>query len=290
MTRNELLQEINQGRAYRFVDLPQELLDKETLSAWLKSLCGNFKEIPAHFIDDDLRRIAVGRSPFHLMVREYPLASIKKEDTHCYEELVLIALAQCQMNMTHVDPSLYSEAFFLKALEVNPVALLTFLTGDSNKARIEWTEAMVDSATSKDFRYLEYLPKERIKQQCVERLITDGQNSATELEEAGLLDLMSHLMRGGYWPQATDKPSFLQEAIDLLQNNHPSAENMEVYYRAFIRSHRVEAVLPLMASPDLQSLMLRVYSTRELMPHLRTGLIKGAGRVKGTLLEDGLGL
>lgn len=290
MTRNELLESIKQGRGYRFGDLPKEHMDKETVSAWLTSLSGNLKEIPVHLVDDDLRRIAVGCSPFHLMVREYPLAIIKKEDTQCYEELVLIAIAQCQMNMTHVDPSLYSEAFFLKALEVNPVALLTFLTGAPDKARIEWTEAMVDSAVSKDFRYLQYLPKERIKQQCVERLITDGENSAAELEEAGLLDLMSDLMRGGYWPYGMNKPASLVDAIDLLRQNHPSAENLEVYYRAFIRSQPMEAVLPLMASPDLQSLMLRVYSTKELTPHLRTGLLKGAGKVRGHLLEEGMGL
>jgi hypothetical protein len=71
---------------------------------------------------------------------------------------------------------------------------------------------------------------------------------------------------------------------------HVAAENLKVYYKAFVRSHPMDEVLPLMKSPEMQTLMLEVYRDEELIPHLRTGLLKCAARVRGKLLENGLGL
>jgi hypothetical protein len=289
MTRDQFLVALRADDACKFIEIPTTYLDSEVIATWLE-FHGELHQVPKQYVDDEHRRFAVGRSHDHQLVRDYPLAVIKKEETECYEELVLIALAQCYLNMTHVDRRLYSEAFFLKALEVNRLALIMFLTGAPDKPRIDWTQAMIDSAVIKDFRYLPYFPKEQIRKECLERLITGGEHSAADLEKYGLLDLMSDLMRGGYWPYGMNKPSSLVEAIDLLRQNHPSAENLEVYYRAFIRSQPMETVLPLMTSPDLQSLMLQVYSTEELTPHLRTGLLKVASKVRGHLLEEGLGL
>lgn len=292
MTRDELTIGIMLGyEGENFEDLPAEHLDKELISFWLMhGAYGDFTKIPKHLVDDDLRRQAVSMRHDSLAVRDYPLGAIMMDETACYEELVLLAIKQCEMNMTHVDRALYSEALFLKALEVNSRALITFLTGSQYKGRIEWTEAMIDSAVSKDVQYLKYLPKERIKRESLERLVTEGTECATDLEKAGLLDIMSDVMRGGYWPRLMKKPSSLKEALYLMLDVHHSAENVKVSYKAFVRSHPAQEVLPLMKSPEMQVLMLEIYSTDELMPHLRTGLLKGAPRVRGKLLENGLGL
>lgn len=287
MTRDEVLEALRGDAAYKFSEIPSGYLDSEVIATWLEH-CGELNSIPRQYVDDTHRRIAVGRSHSLMPVRDYPLAVIKKEDTSCYEELALIALKQCDMNMRHVDPGLYGEDFFLKALEANGMAMITFIT-DFTKAPIEWTEAMIDSAVSKKTRYLRYFPKDQIKRECLERLIIEGKHTAKELEDAGLLDLMSELMQDGYWPQMV-KPSSLTEALYFMLDIPQSAENLKIYYKAFVRSHPMGEVLPLMKSPEMQALMLEIYSTDELMPHLRTGLLKNASQVKGRLLEDGLGL
>jgi hypothetical protein len=287
MTRDEVLEALRGDAAYKFSEIPSGYLDSEVIATWLEH-CGELSSIPRQYVDDTHRRIAVGRSHDHQLVRDYPLAAIKKEDTDCYEELALIALKQCDMNMKHVDPALYGEDFFLKALEANRMAMITFLTG-LPKAPIEWTEAMIDSAVSKEANYLRFFPKEQIKRECLERLIVEGEHTARELEDAGLLDLMSDLMQGGYWPQMM-KPSSLKEALYFMLDIPQSAENLKIYYKAFVRFHPMEEVLPIMKSPDMQALVMEIYRTDELMPHLRTGLLKGAAKVRGKLLENELGL
>lgn len=291
MTRDELIAGIKLGyEGDTFKDLPKEYLDKEIISLWLNGTYGEFVQIPKRFVDDDLRRQAVSMSHDSLAVRDYPLGVIEPEDTQIYEELALLALEQCYMNMKHVDCALYSEAFFLKALELNSMAMIVFFTGSPDRAGIEWTQAMIDSAVSKEVKYLKYIPKDKIKRECLERLVVDGTECSTDLEAAGLLDFMSDLMRGGYWPKLVDKPSSPKEALYLMLDVHVAAENLKVYYKAFVRSHPMDEVLPLMKSPEMQTLMLEIYRDEELIPHLRTGLLKGAGRVRGKLLENGLGL
>jgi hypothetical protein len=287
MTRDQFLVALRADDACKFIEIPMTYLDSEVIATWLE-FHGELHQIPKQYVDDEHRRIAVGRSHVHQMVRDYPLATIRKEDTDCYEELALIALKQCEMNMKHVDHALYSEDFFLKALEANRMAMMTFLTG-APKAPIEWTQAMIDSAVSKDARYLQFFSKEQIKQESLERLVTGGENTAKELEDAGLLDLMSDLMRRGYWPQMV-KPSSLTEALYFMVDIPQSAENLKIYYKAFVRFHPIEDVLPIMKSPEMQAIMLEIYRSDELMPHLRTGLLKGASKVRGKLLEEGLGL
>jgi hypothetical protein len=288
VTRDELITGIKLGyEGDLFSDLPLELLDSEVVSAWLQ-YHGNLNQVPRQYVNDDHRRFAVGRSHNHQLVKDYPLAAIKKEDTNCYEELALIALGKCHMNMRHVDPALHREDFFLKALEVNRAAMMPFLSGAAN-IRTEWSEAVIDSAVSKDARYLHFFSKEQVKQESLERLVTGGENTAKELEDAGLLDLMSDLMRRGYWPQMV-KPSSLKEALYFMVDIPQSAENLKIYYKAFVRFHPMEDVLPIMKSPEMQAMMLEIYRTDELMPHLRTGLLKGASKVRGKLLEEGLGL
>jgi hypothetical protein len=288
-TPEHLIQNIESGDYfYAFQEMPEDLLNKAVLTAWIKA-GGDFTQIPKHYVDDDLRLLAVSQSHAELFTREYPLSVIAKQDTSCYEEFVFLALNQCYTNMEHVDPEVYSEAFFLKALEVNSLSMLAFLTGNLQRT-IEWTQPMIDSAASKDSKYLRFFDKSQLKKESLERLITEGLSDSVSLEAAGLLDLMSELMRGGYWPQMMHKPSCAEEALDLLLNNHHTADHLAVYYRAFIRSKPIETVLPLMIKPELQPLILRVYSSKELMSPLRTGLLKGAPRIRGKLLEEGLGL
>jgi hypothetical protein len=97
------------------------------------------------------------------------------------------------------------------------------------------------------------------------------------------------MMGEGYWPEKVQKPSSLEDALDALQDR-TLLPFYRVYYTAFVRHHPIESVLPLMTSTKMQALMLEVYRDDELIPHLRTGLLKGAPRVRGKLLENGLGL
>jgi hypothetical protein len=293
MKRNELLKLLREGYThFTFLDLPQQHLDTEVLSVWLQK-GGFFNAIPKKFVNDELRRFAVSLYLSNRPGRDYPLRTIQREDTQCYEELVFLALKQSHKSMVHVDPSLYDEAFFLKALEINADSLLCF-GGDYlyPVASIDWSEAMIDAAVSKNPEYIQFFKPDQIKKESLVRLVTGGEIVATELAKAGLFGLMSELMRDtDYWPQLIDKPASLDECFDLFEEaDYSSMENLAVCCKAFIRQYPMETVLPLMISASHQSLITKIYTSDELIPHIRTGMLKGAGKIRGKLLEEGLGL
>jgi hypothetical protein len=289
MTRKEFINGIRGSDVYRFEDIPKEYLDKEVLMEWLLSEGGALSEVPKHLVDDEIRKQAVGATHEAMDVHHYPLKSISLDETPCYEELALLALGQCEWNMQHVDPALHNEAFFLKALEVNPQSMMHFFSGWGSVPKIEWTEAMIDLAVSKSLDYLKHFDPSQVKVESLKKLIREGGYTVIRLAQAGLLDVIGEMMGEGYWPEKVQKPSSLEDALDALQDR-TLLPFYRVYYTAFVRHHPIESVLPLMKSPKMQALMLEVYRDDELIPHLRTGLLKGAPRVRGKLLENGLGL
>lgn len=290
ITRKGLIGHIRDGEHYRFTDLPQEYLDKELIMEWLDSSSGDLSEVPKHLVDDDVRRHAFRRPHEEMQEHQYPLKAISISDTPRYEELALLALEKSEWNMEYVDPALHGEAFFLKALDANPQSMLYFLSSWNSKMKIEWTEAMIDSAASKSLDYLGFFDESQVKVESLKRLILGGGYSAIQLANAGLLDVIGEMMGEGYWPEKVKKPSSLNDAFYFLQDAQESSQRLEIYYTAYVRHYPMETILPLMSTPDLQKLMLDIYTSEELTPHLRSGLIKSAGRVKGKLLEDGLGL
>lgn len=290
MTRSQLIENIKGGYAYRFDELPQEHLDKNLIRAWLSGTDGVLSQVPKHLVDDDIRRHAITVTNEDMDVDDYPLKYISMEDTQCYEELALLAIDQTEWNMEFVDHALYSEAFFLKALEINPQALMHFFSDwTEKKIEIEWTEAMIASAVSKSLDYLEHFDKSQVKKESLECLIRENDYRPTLIAGAGLIDVMSGMMREGYWPAMVEKPTSLEDGLRLLLDSQGS-DDLMVYYKAFVRHHPTKDVIQLMKSPKLQGLMLEVYSAEELMPHLRAGLLKGHAKVRGKLLEQGLGL
>jgi hypothetical protein len=288
MTREELIRDIRGWEVeYSFKNLPKEHLDKDLIKEWLSGPFGELSQVPKHLLDDDIRRHAI--TFYHENCQDIPLKSILVSDTPNYEELALLALGQSSTFMAYVDPSVYSEAFFLKALEVSGASMMHFEPGRGN-AKIEWTEAMIDAAVSQSCSYLSYFHKSQIKKESFKRMLLDGVVSAIHIANAGFADFIVDAMRDGYWPKDEKKPSSLDEAFYFLQDAKKSSRTREIYYTAFVRHLPMEEVLPLMKSPELQDLMLEIYSTEELMPHLRTGFLKSAHRVRGHLLGEGLGL
>ena len=290
MTRNQVIKNIQSGYAYRFDELPKEHLDKNLIRAWLSGTDGMLSQVPKHLVDDDIRRHAITAQHEDLDIDDSPLKCIAMADSQCYEELALLAIDQTEWNMEFVDPALFSESFFLQALEINPQALMYFFSElVDRKVELEWTEALIDSAVSKSLSYLLHIERSRVKNESLEYLIREGDYSPVLISGAGLLGVMSGMMREGYWPAMVEKPSSLEDGLRLMLDSQGS-NDLVVYYKAFVRHHPIEDVIPLMKSPKLQGLMLEVYSAEELMPHLRTGLLKGHAKVRGKLLEQGLGL
>jgi hypothetical protein len=290
MTRNQLIKNIEGGYAYRFEELPAEHLDKNLIRAWLSGTDGALAKVPKHLVDDDIRRHAITKPNEDMDIDDSALKSISMDDTQCYEELALLALDQTEWNMEFVDHALYSEAFFLKALKVNPQAMTHFFSEwTENRVEITWTEAMIHSAVSQSLDYLPHFDRSQVKKESLELLISEGQYNSLQIARAGLLDVMSDMIGNGYWPKWLKKPSSLSDSLNFLLNPNETAEALTVYY-AFVRHYPMEDVLPLMKSSKLQGLMLEIYSAEELMPHLRTGLLKGHAKVRGKLLEQGLGL
>jgi hypothetical protein len=288
MTREELIRDIRGWEVeYSFKNLPKEHLDKDLIKEWLSGPYGELSQVPKHLLDDDIRRHAI--TFYHENCHDIPLKSILVSDTPNYEELALLALGQSSTFMAYVDPSVYSEAFFLKALQASGASMMHFDPGKGN-AKIEWTEAMIDAAVSQSCSYLSYFHKSQIKKESFKRMLLDGVASAIHIANAGFADFIVDAMRDGYWPKDEKKPSSLDEAFYFLQDAKKSSRTREIYYTAFVRHLPMEEVLPLMKSPELQDLMLEIYSTEELMPHLRTGFLKSAHRVRGHLLGEGLGL
>jgi hypothetical protein len=288
MTREELIRDVRGWEVeYSFKNLPKEHLDRDLIKEWLSGPYGELSQVPKHLLDDDIRRHAITFA--HEQCHDIPLKSILVSDTPNYEELALLSLRESSTFMAYVDPSVYSEAFFLKALQASGASMMHFEPGRGN-AKIEWTQAMIDAAISQSCSYLTYFHKSQIKKESFKRMLIDGVASAIDIADAGFADFIGDAMRDGYWPKDEKKPSSLDEALCFLQDAKKSSRTREIYYTAFVRHHPIEDVIPLMKSAKMQSLMLEIYTSEELMPHLRSGLLRGAGTVKARLVEDGLGL
>jgi hypothetical protein len=277
-----------------FSEMPAEHIDNEVIQLWLQCPWASLHYVPKHFLDDDLRRFAVSLPVSGKTTDIFPLAHIKKADTENYAEIAMLAIKTSGYNMVNVDPSLHSEAFFLKALEANSKALVQFVDGiKRQRGKIEWTQAMIDSAVSKDVAYLMTLDSSKIKMECVETMIQTSGATLSQLANIGLLPVMSEMVKKGlWWSTSVTKPASLTECLDTLSTilYVPILNEQTILFKAYACSFPAAQVLPLLSQPGREGLMLELYSHEELVAHMSDGLLNEHKQLKGRLLETEMGL
>lgn len=306
MTRDQLieklkysLEELNRHEflveEITFSEMPAEHLDNEVLQLWLQCPWASLHYVHKHLVNDDLRRFAVSLPVSEKTVDRFPLAYIKKADTENYAEIALLAIKTSGYNMAHVDPSIHSEAFFLKALEANSKALVQFVGNGlkGQRGQIDWTEAVVDSAVSKDVAYMMMLDSSMIKMECVETMIQSSGATLTQLANIGLIPVMSGMMsKGLWWSTSVSKPASLAECLDTLSTTLyvPTLHEQTILFKAYACSFPATQVMPLLNQPGREGLMFELYSHEELVAHLKDGLLNEHKQLKGRLLETEMGL
>lgn len=294
MRRDELIRSITSSSCQvKFWEIPPIYRDNQILQLWLESSCGSLRDFPKEFLSDDLRRVAVSLSLQGTTTDQFPLAFIKKEDTEHYEEIALLAIKNNGYNMLHVDPSIHSEAFFLKALAANSKALVQFIDGyKGQRGTIAWTEAVIDAAVSKDVAYLMLMDSSLIKMECVETMIQAYTAPLTQLANIGLIPVMSEMMNKGLWWSSVPKPASLAECLDSMSATlyMPPFQDKNILYKAYALSFPKESVLPMLNQPGREALMFELYTHEELVELLKGGLLNEHKHIKGRLLEEEMGL
>lgn len=277
-----------------FSEMPAEHIDNEVIQLWLQFPWASLYYVPKHFLSDDLRRFAVSLPVSGKTTDIFPLAYIQKADTENYEEIAMLAIKTSGYSMVNVDPSLHSEAFFLKALEANSKALVPFVDGiKRQRGKIKWTQAMIDSAVSKDVAYLMTLDSSKIKMECVETMIQTSGATLTQLANIGLLPVMSGMMsKGLWWSTHVPKPKSLADCLDALLFSLyvPAMQDQNILYKAYVGSFPAEKVLPLLIQREQEDLFFDIYTHEQLMDTLKSGLLNEHQQIKGRLLESEIGL
>lgn len=277
-----------------FSDIAPEYRSSRVIQLWMETPGSSIGDIPKDLLNDDMRRFAVSQSLQGKTTDQFPMAFIKKEDTEHYEEIALLAIKNSGYNMVFVDQSLHVEAFFLKALEANSKALVQFVDGYKGQVgKIDWTEALIDSAVSKDVTYLMVMDSSLIKMECVEKMIQGYTTPLSQLANIGLLPVMSTMIGNGlWWSSSVAKPSSLADCLDTLATSLyvPALQDQSILLKAYAGSFPAETVIPLLNQPGREGLIFELYSHEELMAQLKGGLLNEHKHIKGQLLEEVMGL
>jgi hypothetical protein len=107
----------------------------------------------------------------------------------------------------------------------------------------------------------------------------------------GRLDLLADQIAEGEWPQRLSKselpgprPTSLEEGMHWISQCRPDS-NGESLHMAYLMTHPMDQVVPLMRGRRLKKLLIEMYPPEALRPYLSRD-----NELKGAVLEDALGL
>lgn len=285
------------------LSMPSEVLDinlfdaipaKFQVEPWARFYIGmgkcSLKNIPAHFIDDHMRLLAVNVGP-HDVSGKLALESfltIKPADTDRYEEIALAFIKHEWANASFVDLSIINPAFLTKALAVNEKALIPFLKDLKHMGKVEDTQELIDLAISSSpayFRFQAFLHG-KYTAKAVSECIKKHVFGFKQLVKIGHFQTLVDVIKEGDWPaHFPDQPVSLKDGISrmMLMPDH------RIVYRAYVVAHPIQEVIAGMVIHHKFEL-LDMYTKAVLAPFLKEGPLADDQDFKGRLLEREMGL
>ena len=241
-----------------------------------------FKCIPGDMLNDDL------------LITGMRLINAKESEIHAstdylenYRQAALSRLKSRTLFLMAFHPDLIDKRMVLQTLETSSMGDDKFITG--LKAGVIDDEVALASLKREGMtKFFEHPAAANFSEDTWRKALGVHCKFIVPLINHKLNDLLGKLLSEGYWPtrMAWQKPDDLKDAISLRAKiKDPRLEAQATTYNAFIKSHPIEDVLPLLKTPARAKVRSEIYSTDELRPYM-----KQFPFLKAAVLESDLGM
>lgn len=282
----------------KFDEIPSELRVPESLFVWVFDTAEMIKEIPVEFVDHDIRLAAVWKAG-------ETIEFISMDDTDRYEEIALCAIGSRPASLDKVNPSVFSDHFFIQAITARSDVVFHFrkVLDNGYKLSSEVVSAVLENAIT---AISSLVSAEGFAALATDEMVQRGVLTSFVDQYAWWIDLRSldligktsvvqEAISSGFWPITfridSDEPYFpdvlrpasLPEAIAAYSQSN---ENYTELFKFAVLSYGPDQVISSLHSTScgLDTLQA-LYTDQELAPFAKK--YKG---LRGRFLENALGM
>jgi hypothetical protein len=285
---NRDIDDVGSLQDLRFAEIPKEFQTQEVIQEWMllkqhaakESLADCYQEIPPELRSNELIEWAAGNG---INVIE------GLDPSHPgYIDLAHICFRRNYQHIASVDSAVRRK--ILHKFCAENIADIHSIAKEFDWFRGELNTTCFKTC-SMNIEFFLDTPQEMMSADVCEYALIGNYCviTALTLRARGKVNLLADQISAGGWPdnkyvQDTIQPTSLTDGVNRLTASAPGKEH-ETLYMAYIMSHPMDQVVPLMTNRRLQKLLFEMYSTEALAPYL-----KKSRALRGILLEESLGL
>lgn len=290
MSREAIESSIINGGLNLFSEIPASSQDKGMAYLWVSQGKGGLRDIPPALIDDDVRFAAMapiaGSKLGNASYVADSLSLILPEHTERYEDIALAGVNYAGKAIWDVDFSYLTTSFLMKALAANNRALF-YLVGIPQRfkrSKIVIDQEVIDFAVSNSPVYFGFFANHQYSTSALRQCIKNHQFDYKNLIKIGRLDVLTELVREGFWDNERDKaPKDLESGILGMLGG-------SVIHQAYVKQFPLREVIEHMDTLERKMALLGMYSTDELAPHIKNTHLAKDRFFTSQVLESEMGL
>jgi hypothetical protein len=301
-TKDDVLNEMHTGRdiLLNFDLIPVHLLDAEVVTTWMTMrelrmaihVDLSLRKIPRRFINDALLLKAIDL--------DYDaLNCIKPDMAEDYLSLVLHSVRRSEYAYRYIDPSYHTEAM-LDEIILHANQFLNISTTDKHLAWIRdlMTQERIDRVSATNFPFASRVGLEKMEWGALKSLLKNSYAFYGALDSQNQLHFLTRMLAEGEWPVVDPNDSYLPVRSKSLADGmlrmmigsnpihqRPCSSESFYMYKAYVMTYPIEEVVAAMQTPERLKVLLEMYTTDELRPHMHLNR-----NLRGALLEEALGL
>jgi hypothetical protein len=287
MTTEEQYTTIIRGLTSGEIDFDMEVhgQDQALLDQIAESSSSAFKKIPVELITEKMKDMSI----VNICIMHAEEQCHVKND---YEQSAINLMGMgAHISSFHRD--LLTEKIAHCALEYNISSTLTFRDQLNESQKALFTPDMLKYAFENAPETVKKLSREEVEQIGDETLLSvfmKAQVFAYSLFQIGKPKLFSQVVAAGAWMypgvfNENPRPSDLGETIRKRMKLENFMHKEIAYYNAYIASHPLIDVAPLMKSTARRKVLLEIFPAQELLQ-----VFKDDREMKGLILEEEMGL
>lgn len=301
-TKNDLLTEMHTGRdiLLNFDLIPSHLLDAEVVTTWMTMrelrlalhVEQSLAHIPRRLINDALLLKAID-------LDYHALNCIKPDMAEDYLSLVLHSVRRSEYSYRYIDPSYRTEAT-LDEIILHANQHLAIHTADPH---FEWirdlmTQERIDRVSATNFFFASRVGLEKMEWGALKTLLKNSYAFYQFLDGQNQLHFLTRMLAEGEWPVVDPNDSYLPVRSKSLADGilrmmigsepvYQKAYRSEGFYmyKAYVMTYPIEEMVAAMQTPAKLKVLMEMYTTDELRPHMHLNR-----NLRGALLEETLGL
>ena len=291
---HDFIRNIYAYQAYEdFNDIPDKVKTKEGAYNWLfmkkhgKQVRDYFLQIPVELVLDKTREVAVAECV-------QVLSDIDPKDTQDYLRLCMMGYER-----NHLAATYFHEDFRTAKTVEAMIAAGMPQTFARSHAENSWmtrvmTPELVEKASMASLPFMMSLPDSQISDEALRGHLDEGYIGYSYLHDAGKLKLAARYLKTGAWPNYNMlldetqliEPRDIGHAFDIASAWDEWSNPIErSLYMAYVLSHPIGEVVPLLTDRKHIDVALELYTEAELWPYMKTNR-----HLKAAMLEGSLGL